>query len=79
MSREPSDKQRVFAMKTMVLAYGAVCIALSYAAKYFGSVYQSALTVFGVIGGPVLAVFTLGILVPYVEQKVNGELTRRSR
>lgn len=57
-------------MKILVLIYGGVCIILSFLTKYMGAVLQSALTIFGVIGGPVLAVFTLGILLPYINQKV---------
>jgi len=69
-SEDTSDKRRVFRMKILVVVYGVVCITLSFLAKYLGAVLQSALTIFGVIGGPVTAVFTLGILVPYVNQKV---------
>jgi len=57
-------------MKTLVLVYGGVCIILSFLTKYMGAVLQASLTIFGVIGGPVLAVFTLGILIPYINQKV---------
>ncbi|XP_001951358.1 putative sodium-dependent multivitamin transporter isoform X1 [Acyrthosiphon pisum] len=71
--QEISDKKRVYLMKILVLVYGSVCIILSFLAKYMGSVLQTALTIFGVIGGPVLAVFTLGILLPYINQK--GALT----
>lgn len=71
--QEISDKKRVYFMKMLVLVYGAVCITLSFLAKYMGAVLQSALTIFGVIGGPVMAVFTLGILLPYINQK--GTLT----
>jgi sodium-coupled monocarboxylate transporter 8/12 len=69
-AREMSDEYRVGCMKIMVLTYGSVCIVLAFLAKYFGSVYQGALTIFGVIGGPVSAVFTLGVLVPFVNQNV---------
>lgn len=74
-AREISDEYRVGCMKTLVLMYGGVCIVLAFLAKYFGSVYQSALTIFGVVGGPVSAVFTLGVLVPFVNQNVILLLT----
>ncbi|XP_060858651.1 putative sodium-dependent multivitamin transporter isoform X2 [Metopolophium dirhodum] len=73
IKQEISDKKRVYLMKILVLVYGSVCIILSFLAKYMGAVLQTALTIFGVIGGPVLAVFTLGILLPYINQK--GALT----
>lgn len=57
-------------MKVLVLMYGGICIILSFLAQYLGAVLQTALTIFGVIGGPVTAVFTLGILIPFANEKV---------
>lgn len=65
-----SDKKRVFYMKMLVLAYGTICLLLAYLAQFFDSMLQTSLIIFGVIGGPVLAVFTLGVLLPHVKQKV---------
>ncbi|XP_050430497.1 putative sodium-dependent multivitamin transporter [Adelges cooleyi] len=71
--REISDTKKVYCMKIIVLCYGGVCILLAFLAKYFGSILQTSLIILGVIGGPVLAVFTLGVLVPCVNQ--NGALS----
>ncbi|CAH1713808.1 unnamed protein product [Aphis gossypii] len=73
MKQEISDKKRVFYMKMLVLTYGAICLLLAFLSQYLGSILQTSLIIFGVIGGPVLAVFTLGILLPHVNQK--GSLT----
>jgi len=70
MKKDISDKTRVFYMKILVLAYGAICLILAFLSQYLGSILQTSLVIFGVIGGPVLAVFTLGILLPHVNQKV---------
>lgn len=70
MKRDISDKKRVFYMKMLVLAYGAICLLLAFLTQYLGSILQTSLVIFGVIGGPVLAVFTLGVLLPHVKQKV---------
>lgn len=70
MKKDITDKKLVFFMKLLVLAYGAICLLLAFLAQYFGSVLQISLTIFGIIGGPVLAVFTLGVLLPQVNQKV---------
>lgn len=70
MKQNISDTKRVFCMKILVLAYGTICLLLAYLAQYFDSMLQTSLIIFGVIGGPVLAVFTLGILLPHVKQKV---------
>lgn len=66
-----SDIKRVYCMKIIVLVYGTICIILSFLAKYLGSLLQSALTIFGVIGGPVMGVFTLGIFLPHIDQTVS--------
>lgn len=57
-------------MKFLVIAYGTICLLLAFLAKYFDSILQTSLVIFGVVGGPVLAVFTLGVLLPRVNQKV---------
>lgn len=54
----------------LVLAYGGICLLLAFVAQYFDSILQTSLVIFGVIGGPVLSVFTLGVLLPHVKQKV---------
>lgn len=58
-------------MKMLVLVYGCFCILLSFLVEYLGAVLQGALTIFGVVGGPVMAVFTLGIFIPFIDQKVG--------
>ncbi|VVC36870.1 Sodium/solute symporter [Cinara cedri] len=68
-SKELSDKKRVYLMKILMITYGSICIFLSFLVEYLGAVLQGALTIFGVIGGPVLGVFTLGILMPFIDQK----------
>lgn len=70
MNKDISDKTRVFYMKILVLAYGGICLILAFLSQYLGSILQTSLVIFGVIGGPVLAVFTLGVLLPHVNQKV---------
>lgn len=72
--QEISDKKRVFYMKILVLVYGAICLLLAFLAKYFDSILQTSLIILGVIGGPVLAIFTLGVLIPRVNQKVFYKL-----
>ncbi|PIK44893.1 putative sodium-dependent multivitamin transporter isoform X2, partial [Apostichopus japonicus] len=48
--------------KLFTLGYGILTLALAFVAKYMGTLVQMANTVFGSIGGPLLGVFTLGVL-----------------
>ncbi|NXH20035.1 SC5A8 protein, partial [Bucco capensis] len=46
----------------MSLFYGGVCIAMAALASLMGALLQAALSIFGMIGGPLLGLFSLGIL-----------------
>ncbi|XP_036334226.1 putative sodium-dependent multivitamin transporter [Rhagoletis pomonella] len=47
--------------KIMAAIYGLVCIGMAFTAGSMGGVLQASLTIFGIIGGPLLALFTLGL------------------
>eukprot|EP00092_Neocalanus_flemingeri_P018992 GFUD01020577.1.p1 GENE.GFUD01020577.1~~GFUD01020577.1.p1 ORF type:complete len:565 (-),score=132.36 GFUD01020577.1:115-1809(-) len=65
-----SDSSTPFILKILALVFGAICIALAFLADILGTgVLQASLTIFGVVGGPLLALFTLGILCRRVEQR----------
>ncbi|XP_073401124.1 sodium-coupled monocarboxylate transporter 1 isoform X2 [Dendrobates tinctorius] len=46
--------------------YGAVCIGMAGLASMMGGLLQAALSIFGMVGGPLLGLFSLGILFPFV-------------
>ncbi|ETE58630.1 Sodium-coupled monocarboxylate transporter 1, partial [Ophiophagus hannah] len=50
----------------MSFFYGFVCIAMAALASVLGGLLQAALTIFGMIGGPLLGLFSLGVLFPFV-------------
>ncbi|NXI19821.1 SC5A8 protein, partial [Irena cyanogastra] len=57
-----SEKQLSWTSMGMSLFYGGVCIAMAAVASLLGGLLQAALSIFGMVGGPLLGLFALGIL-----------------
>ncbi|NWV71151.1 SC5A8 protein, partial [Malurus elegans] len=57
-----SEKQLSRISMGMSLFYGGVCIAMAALASLLGALLQAALSIFGMVGGPLLGLFALGIL-----------------
>ncbi|XP_029487320.1 sodium-dependent multivitamin transporter-like [Oncorhynchus nerka] len=51
--------------KGLALAYGLVCLTMAYVASLMGSVLQAAFSIFGMVGGPLLGLFCLGMFFPW--------------
>lgn len=64
-----TDTSTTLPTKIMACLYGIVCIGLAFAAGSMGGVLQASLTIFGVVGGPLLAVFTLGMCTTRANQR----------
>ncbi|XP_073803058.1 sodium-coupled monocarboxylate transporter 1 isoform X1 [Danio rerio] len=64
-----SEKQLSWASKAMSLFYGAVCIGMAGIASLMGGMLQAAFSISGVIGGPLLGLFSLAILFPCANSK----------
>ncbi|KAJ8917418.1 hypothetical protein NQ315_005464 [Exocentrus adspersus] len=56
-------------VKVISLAFGIVCIAVAFLAQFLGGVLQAALTIFGVVGGPLLGLFSLGMFTTMANEK----------
>uniref|UniRef100_A0A672NWC3 Sodium-dependent multivitamin transporter n=1 Tax=Sinocyclocheilus grahami TaxID=75366 RepID=A0A672NWC3_SINGR len=51
--------------KMLALSYGIICVAMAYVVHLMNSsVLQAALSIFGMVGGPLLGLFCLGIFFP---------------
>ncbi|KFQ33256.1 Sodium-coupled monocarboxylate transporter 1, partial [Mesitornis unicolor] len=57
-----SEKKLSWISMGMSLFYGGVCIAMAALASVLGALLQAALSIFGMVGGPLLGLFALGIL-----------------
>jgi len=72
------DSNSSLVLKVLALGFGFSCIGLAFLADWLGTgVLQASLTIFGVVGGPLLGLFTLGVLARRVEERgaVIGFLT----
>ncbi|EDX07890.1 putative sodium-dependent multivitamin transporter [Drosophila simulans] len=55
------DSKSTMPTKIVACIFGLLCIGLAFVAGSMGGVLQASLTIFGVVGGPLLAIFTLGV------------------
>ncbi|KAK0092435.1 hypothetical protein PV326_001465 [Microctonus aethiopoides] len=67
--KEISGSSSLFLSKILAFSLGLVCIALAMVAQYLGNVLQTSLTIFGAVGGPLLGLFTLGMLCQSANQR----------
>uniref|UniRef100_A0A0B7APP5 Sodium-coupled monocarboxylate transporter 1 n=1 Tax=Arion vulgaris TaxID=1028688 RepID=A0A0B7APP5_9EUPU len=52
----------------IALIFGIVCLGLTYVASKLGNILQAALSLFGMIGGPLLGLFSLGMIFPWANK-----------
>ncbi|XP_073507569.1 sodium-coupled monocarboxylate transporter 1 isoform X1 [Phyllobates terribilis] len=64
--RSLSETKLSWISKGASFFYGAVCIGMAGLASLMGGLLQAALSIFGMVGGPLLGLFSLGILFPFV-------------
>ncbi|XP_018412156.1 PREDICTED: sodium-coupled monocarboxylate transporter 1 isoform X2 [Nanorana parkeri] len=64
-SKPLSETKLSWISKGASLLYGAICIGMAALASLMGGLLQAALSIFGMVGGPLLGLFTLGIIFPF--------------
>ncbi|XP_033222167.1 putative sodium-dependent multivitamin transporter [Belonocnema kinseyi] len=71
------DSMSLYTGKILAFIFGLLCIAVAFLAQYLGGVLQASLTIFGVVGGPLLGIFTLGMLCESASQRgaITGVMT----
>lgn len=61
-----TDKQSSLLMKLTVVIFGIICVALVYVIEKLGAVLQISMSVGAIASGPSLGMFTMGVLLPWV-------------
>uniref|UniRef100_A0A6J0TGB6 Sodium-coupled monocarboxylate transporter 2 isoform X1 n=1 Tax=Pogona vitticeps TaxID=103695 RepID=A0A6J0TGB6_9SAUR len=72
-----SERISTWISKGLCIVFGVVCTSMAVAASLMGAVVQASLSIHGMCGGPLLGLFTLGIVFPCTNWKgaVGGLLT----
>lgn len=61
-----SEKQMTIVSKFLTLFFGLFTLVIAFGASKLDFILQAALSVWGVVGGPLVGVFTLGVFFPFV-------------
>lgn len=59
-----TETRAIMLSRGLAFAYGLVCLGMAYISSHLGSVLQAALSIFGMVGGPLLGLFCLGLFFP---------------
>ena len=60
-----SEQKRTLASKLLAISFGFISLGIVFLIKYLPGVIQASTGIVSMVGGPVLGVFTLGMLVPF--------------
>ncbi|RXM34523.1 Sodium-coupled monocarboxylate transporter 2 [Acipenser ruthenus] len=64
-----SNRLGTWISKGLCIVFGVACTSMAVAASQMGGVVQAALSIHGMCGGPMLGLFSLGILFPWTNWK----------
>lgn len=67
--KEMTPAQSIVVSKILATIVGLLCLCIAFLAQQLGGLLQAALTIFGVVGGPLLGTFTLGLFSETGNQK----------
>lgn len=69
-----TERQTALIMRFVVIIFGAICVSLVFVVEKLGTVLQLTITLSSVANGPLLGIFTAGVMVPWIEGKVSGQM-----
>ncbi|KAM4618228.1 sodium-coupled monocarboxylate transporter 2 [Polymixia lowei] len=64
-----SNTASTWTIKGLCILFGVACTSMAVAASQMGAIVQAALSIHGMCGGPMLGLFTLGIIFPCTNSK----------
>lgn len=64
-----SPNKAAIQTKLLALFYGVICVAVAFLVQHLGGILSASLTIFGVVGGPLLGIFTLGMFTLTANEK----------
>lgn len=63
--KEPlTERQTHYIMRAVVAVFGIICVCLVLVVEKLGSVLQLSMSLGAVANGPLLGIFTMGVLIP---------------
>ncbi|XP_058524135.1 sodium-dependent multivitamin transporter [Ochotona princeps] len=61
---ECSETRAIILSRSLAFGYGLVCLGMAYVSSQMGPLLQAAISIFGMVGGPLLGLFCLGMFFP---------------
>lgn len=71
MPETTTDKRASDIMKLIVVVLGIVFMGIVFLVQFMGAILQLSIILGGIIVGPILALFALGMTVPQINEKVK--------
>ncbi|XP_067637381.1 sodium-coupled monocarboxylate transporter 1-like [Eurosta solidaginis] len=64
-----TERQTALIMRFVVIIFGAICVSLVFVVEKLGTVLQLTITLSSVANGPLLGIFTAGVMIPWIESR----------
>ncbi|KAK2092211.1 Sodium-dependent multivitamin transporter [Saguinus oedipus] len=68
---EFAEARPIMLSRGLAFGYGLLCLGMAYISSQMGPVLQAAISIFGMVGGPLLGLFCLGMFFPCANPPVS--------